>query len=124
MNFDEFYWHDSVLTNIFIDRSNPGVADTINLEIEMCEKGNLLFIFEEVYWASFNLNFGIVAKENILKASSTDKAKDSDLCSFYSKWNGLLDEIKLIIYKIELNSTGGEIKIIAKQFRVENLPPN
>lgn len=119
MNFNDFYWHDSVLLNISIDRRNPGICDTINLEIEIYEKGNLQFIFEEVYWANLNLNFGIVAKENIFNASSTDKLEDSDLSAFYSKWDGLLDEMKLSIYRINLNSTGGEIKIIAKGFKVE-----
>lgn len=41
------------------------------------------------------------------------------LANFYSKWKGAMNEVKLNTYKIALNSTGGEITIIAKSFRIE-----
>jgi hypothetical protein len=121
MKFDEYYWHDAVIKNIHIDRNSPGIRDYILLEIEWPENGvKSLFIFEEVYWASFNLNFGVVADETILNASLEDPQNDN-LINFYSKWKGTMDDIKLDTYKIELNSTGGVIKIIAKGFRENKL---
>ena len=37
MNFNEYYWHDAIIKNIQIERNNPGVKDTILLEIEWPE---------------------------------------------------------------------------------------
>jgi hypothetical protein len=119
MNFDDFDWHDAVIKEIQIDRSNPRIKDTIMFDIEWPEeKGKVTFVFEEVYWAEMKLNFGIVADETIMNA--IELADDNqDLVNFYSKWKGAMNEVKLKIYKIDLNSTGGEIKIIAKTFRVD-----
>lgn len=36
-NFNDFYWHDAVITNIEIDRHNPGKEDTIAFAIEWPE---------------------------------------------------------------------------------------
>ena len=45
-------------------------------------------------------------------------SNDKDLVDFYSKWKGYRDNIKLNVYVINLTS-GGKIKIIAKDFRIE-----
>jgi len=58
-----------------------------------------------------------VTDETILDAMLLDE-QDKDLSAFYSKWKGAMDDVKLNTYQIHLNSTGGDIKIIAKQFRV------
>jgi hypothetical protein len=117
MNFNDIYWHDAIIKNIQIDRNSPGIKDTIIFEVELPEeKGKTNFIFEEVYWASMNLNFGIVANETILSASELEES-DQDLKNLYSKWKGVISDVKLKIYKFSLNSTGSEIKIIAKRFR-------
>lgn len=117
MNFNDFNWHDSVIKNIAIDRSKPGINDVIRFEIEWEEGGRVDLVFEGTYWANMSLNFGIVADETILSACIGDE-KDPDLVSFYSKWNGLMDNICLNSYLINLNSTGGVIKIIAKGFKI------
>jgi hypothetical protein len=117
-NFNDFYWHDAEIKEIIIDRHNPGKRDEIQFNILFPDKRKVvLFIFEKVYYASFDLNFGIIADETILKASVLEK--DDDLDILYSRWKGSLDHVKLNIYSIELNSTGGKIKIIATSFRVE-----
>lgn len=118
MNFEDYYWHDAIIKNITINRNNPGVKDEILLEIvwpNNAERVN--FIFENVYWAKLDLNFGIVADENIDQGRLLF-GNDNDLSKFYSLWNGLMDDIKLNVYEIALSSTGGRIKIIAKGFRV------
>lgn len=120
MNFNDFYWHDAIIKNIQIDRTNPGNDDSVLFEIIWPENGEKgILVFEEVYWASMNLNFGIIADESILYATQLDE-QNEDLVNFYLKWGGAMDEVKLNTYKIELNSTGGEIKIIAKTFRMNN----
>lgn len=64
-----------------------------------------------------NLNFGICADETILNVFEND-IEDKDYINLYVKWKGHLTNIKLHTYVIELNSTGGNIKIIAKGFRI------
>lgn len=124
MNFEDFYWHDAVIKNITIDRSNPGAKDEVVLEIVWPNNGErVYFIFESVYWAKMDLNFGIVADENIFQGRHLLN-NDLDLVRFYSLWNGLMDNIKLNVYEIELSSTGGRIKIIAKGFRVNRVSAN
>jgi len=50
MDFNDFYWHDAVIKQVLIDRSNPGNEDTIAFEIEWPEnRGRSTFIFEDVY---------------------------------------------------------------------------
>jgi hypothetical protein len=121
MNFKDFYWHDSVIKNITINRDNPGIKDEIKIEIVWDDNDERVnFVFEGVYWTRMDLNFGIVANENILQAYLLP-SNDEDLINLYSSWKGFLDDIKLNVYEIELNSTGGRIKIIAKGFRVDKL---
>lgn len=121
MDFSDFTWHDAIIKNIQINRNCPGIMDTILFEIEWPDKnGKANIIFEEVYWASMNMNFGIVADETILMAFQLEE-KDSDLKSLYLKWKGVIDDIKLKGYQFNLNSTGSEIKIIAKRFREDKL---
>ncbi len=117
MNFnEEIYWHDSVIKNIKIDRNEPGKKDTIEFEIDWYDKGAGKLLFEDVYWVEMNLNFGIVAKESI-DFAFIDVSGDN-LNPFYKRWGGLLNDIKLFCYIIKTNSTGSEIKIIAKSFSV------
>ena len=119
MNYNDFCWHDAIIRNIQIDRINPGIKDTIKFLIEWPEdKGKVAFIFEEVYWAELKLNFGIVTNETILDSMELDD-NNQYIANFYTKWNGRMNDVKLKTYKIELNSTGGEINIIAKKFRIE-----
>jgi hypothetical protein len=121
MNFNDFYWHDAIIKNVSIDRNRPGVLDEIIFDIEWSEdKGKVTLVFESVYLVKMNLNFGIVADETILNAIVLDE-NNEDLANFYSKWKGAMNEVKLNTYKIDLNSTGSEIKIIAKGFRVEDI---
>lgn len=119
MEFDELYWHDSVIKRVEIDRTNPGWHDTIVFEIDWYDSGMGKLLFEDVYWARFDMNFGVVADESIDDAfkSSDD---DVDLVKFNDKWHGLINE-NLSCYVIKTSSTGGEFKIIAKEFRVEML---
>jgi len=117
MNFNDFNWHDAVIKNITIDRNNPGLKDNVCFEIQWPEGGKGELIFEDIYWINMNLNFGIVSNETILNASIRDN-NDEDLINFYLKWKGFMDNVQLNSYVINLNSTGGTIKIIAKKFKV------
>lgn len=117
MNFEYFDWHDSIIKSIDIDRNKPGINDSIKFNIKKVEGGNIELVFEETYWANFILNFGIVADETILDAYIADST-DIDLVKFYSNWKGAMNNVKLDLYVIKLNSTGGSIKILAKGFKI------
>lgn len=119
MNFNDFHWHDSIIKSIYIDRSNPGIKDEIQFEVESVNKKTYILTFKNVYWSSFNLNFGIVAEESILNANILEN-DDNDLANFYSSWNGLMDSVILSVFLIELNSTGSIIKIIAENYKLIN----
>jgi hypothetical protein len=116
MDFNEITWHDSIIKEVIIDRRLPGYNDTIKLIIEWVDIGNGVLIFEEVYWASLNFNFGIIADETIMHAFAVS-SNDSDLSLLYEKWKGAINNVKLNAYTIQLNSSGSQIKIIAKDFR-------
>jgi hypothetical protein len=66
MNFNDFIWHDAVIENISIDRNNPGINDSIKFDICWPSNDKSILIFEDVYWANFNLNFGVIGDESIL----------------------------------------------------------
>lgn len=119
MNINDYTWHDKVLLNINIDRRNSGIIDEVCFEIDDNEISKNL-VFREVYWLNLNLNFGMVAEESILNIQRLND-DDSDLLSLYKKWNGHLDEKSLSSYLIELNTSGGIIKIIAEDFTYQNL---
>ena len=117
-DFNDFYWHDAEIKAINIDRHCPGKKDEIQFKILFPDKNEVVnLIFEEVYYSSFTLNFGIIADETVKHGSILEN--DDDLSALYSKWKGCLNHIKLYVYLIELNSSGSKIKIIAKKIRVE-----
>ena len=119
IQFNDFYWHDAVLENIAIDRSKPGVIDEVRLNIKWPNSmGYSTIVFEEIYRVIMKLNMGIVASENILHAFLGDN-NDIDIANLYLEWKGQFYDVVLSAYTIELNSSGGFIKILATGFRVE-----
>lgn len=119
MQFDELYWHDSVIKRIEIDRASPGIRDTIIFEIDWYDTGMGILVFEEVYWVRINMNFGVVSDESIYEAYESSK-EDIDMIKFNETWRGLIN-VDLSCYVIKTLSTGSEIKIIAKGFKVNEI---
>lgn len=117
MNFNDFIWHDAVIENISIDRNNPGINDSIKFDICWPSNDKSILIFEDVYWANFNLNFGIIGDESILYAQIAGK-EDQSINDLYLKWKGLINDVILNCYIIVLNTTASEIKIISKGFKI------
>ena len=114
MDFNDFYWHDSTLKSIHIDRSNPGHNDSIVLEIEWYDTGISRLIFQDVYKAKFDLNFGVIAQESILDAYST---RDDEGLNLLTK---TFPGHELTCYVINTNSTAGQLKIHAKSFTTDD----
>ncbi|PVZ07012.1 hypothetical protein C7382_1198 [Porphyromonas loveana] len=119
MDFNDLNWHDAVIKNISIDRSNPGKRDIIQLDIIWTNGIKSTITFSNVYFASFEMNFGIVALDSIFKAYSEDR--NSYLVKeLYKKWKGLIDDVDLNYYEIETNSTKSTIVIIAQEFKIDD----
>ncbi len=113
-NFNDYDWHDSIVKSININRNKPGIVDDIHMEIEWTSGDKGVLIFKGVYHANFLLNFGIVADESILTAFVNKE--DKDLEDIYVRWKGLIDNITLCSYTIQLNATDSKIKIIASDY--------
>lgn len=117
MKFEEYCWLDSEIRSIVIDRTNPGKKDIILFKMDWSDRGFGSLIFEDVYWANINMNFGIVAPECI-ECAYVANQNDIALSSLYERWNGRINGIKLYCYVIKTISTGSEIKVIAKELKV------
>ena len=116
--FNSYEWHDVIIKNIIIDRNTPGINDSISIEISWPNKNkNNILLFEEVYWANLNMNFGIICSDSILNAYESNK-NEKFLNDLFKKWKGLIDDVELNGYVINMNSTGSEIKIVAKRFKL------
>ncbi|MDV2442536.1 hypothetical protein CMV00_01810 [Elizabethkingia anophelis] len=120
MKFNDLYWHDSVIKNIVIDRNNPGKKDVLLLEIDWYNTGSGFIIFENVYWLQVNMNFGIIAEETVHEAFIAQN-NDIDVINFNEKWNKNFNE-ELSCFIIRTSSTGSEIKIIARTFKISKGP--
>lgn len=118
-DFNDCYWHDSILTNIFIDRSNPGYVDTIEMTIDWYDEPASKIIFKDVVLLKATMNFGIIARESILSAEM-GPSDDPDIVAYHQSWKGLFKDRIINAYTIETNSTGGTIKILAES--VEKVP--
>lgn len=118
MNFNELPWHDSVVKSINIDRSSPGFIDEIVVYILWPDKKkNERIVFKNVYYANLDLNFGFEGEESVLNAFELP-VNDPCISKLYSKWRGLIDDVVLKGFKIQLNTSGSEILVISSDFKV------
>jgi hypothetical protein len=121
-DFDDCYWHDSLLESIYIDRTNPGNDhDAVEIIVKWYEDNSRSkIIFSGAYLFKATMNFGIRAKESIDQAYIAP-ADDIDLQEFYTGWKGAFDHVKLKSYVIETSSTGSKIKILAEKVEIFSL---
>lgn len=121
MNITEYPWHDAILKEIRIDRSNPGNDDTITMIVIWDTGVESTFSFKDVYYAKLNLNFGVIADECISDVIYLPKSSD-DVVSFIRKWEKLVPDIGEILFvEIKTISTASSIRIFAKQIFEEQL---
>ncbi|NLU92205.1 hypothetical protein [Chitinophaga sp. Ak27] len=112
-DFDDCYWHDSILESIFLDRKDLGNNDIIEIIVDWYDIPRSKIIFKGVCLFKATMNSGIHVKEAI-DIGYIGPADDPDLLSFYKKWKGAFDSVKLNCYIIKTSSTGSEIKILAE----------
>jgi len=120
VNFNELEWHDAVIKNIIIDRSNPGYNDMIEMLIIWPSGIENKLTFKDVYFANLSLNFGVVAYESIMTASIVDSS-DPDLLNVIQLWErhyGVI--LEMSGFEILTNSTGNIIRIFALSFEITN----
>lgn len=112
-DFDDNYWHDSILESIYINRTDPGHLDQVEIVVKWYDtKKRTKLIFDKVYLYKAKMNFGIIALESI-DAAYVTPPDDPDIVGFYEKWKGFFNHVKINGYVIRTSSTGGEIKILA-----------
>ena len=112
--FEDCYWHDSTLQSVFIDRNDPGNNDSVEIIVKWYgSNSKSKLVFKKSYLFKTTMNFGIIANESIDDAYIAP-SDDEDLMSFYRKWKGFFNHIKLYCYVIKTSSTGSEIKILAE----------
>ena len=111
MKFEEIKWHDQILIGIDLDRTNPGINDSIELKV-LIDKIEMGVLFQDVYFADIKMNFGIIAQESINYATiNNEDIKIPEIQRQWSKVGAELD--KLLCFEINTNSTNSLIKIYA-----------
>lgn len=78
---------------------------------------NGILVFEDVYWARLNLNFGVVTAE-FIDCAFIANGNDVDLINFKQIWKDKLPDLVLTCFVIKTSSTGTEIKVVARNFSV------
>ena len=114
-SFETLAWHDAEILKIEIDRHDPGNVDTVALKIKWRDGKIGDVVFEECFKAVLDLNFNVIARETILAAAVVPESPMIE--EVRSKWETAgvkLDDIHC--YRIETNSTGGLITIVATKF--------
>jgi hypothetical protein len=117
-NFNDFPWHDSSLESIYMDRSNPGEKDVVQIIVKWpLESGTSTIVFTDCYGMTATMNFGIIACESILTAECLTDSEELTAVRNRLSWYGA-DFSELKCYRIETNSTASIIKIFAFNFQI------
>ena len=118
MNFNELEWHDAELIDIYIDRTMAGKSDTVKIAIKQANDRKIILIFTDCFALNLNMNFGIIAPENILDANILTESKQlSNIRNVWGKLGINLEKIKC--FQIETNSTNSLIQIFALNYKIE-----
>lgn len=118
--------HDSVIKEIVIHRAGDQI-DTITFYLKYIENyktaetTDKLLEFSECYTLHADMNFGCKSPDSILEATVIDQ---SDLVkkveNLFAKIGGQLRSLGLKHYRIETNTTGSIIDIVARDFNLIN----
>ncbi|WP_139858350.1 hypothetical protein [Bradyrhizobium ivorense] len=119
-SFDSLPWHDAELQELTINRRDPGACDEIRLQVVWPDGGRAALLFRECYGFAAEMNFGVIAKEQIAAASTIQV--DPYLNSLRDRWKLLGVSLDLLrCYRLETSSTGSVIRIYAIEFTVTHL---
>ena len=116
MKFEDIKWHDQILSGIYINRTNPGNNDSIELKV-VIDGIEMTVLFEDVYFADIKMNFGVVAEETIRYAIIIKD--DIEIINIRRKWSGAGGELeRLLCFELNTNSTNTLIKIYALSYKI------
>lgn len=103
MDFDLLPWHDSELSEIRIDRSNPGLHDEVVFSVFWIDRQNMRrIVFKDVSRIQIDCNYGFICGEY----------GEPILCARRERReNGY-------VFRIETSSTGSVIEITAKSWEL------
>jgi hypothetical protein len=119
-SFDSLPWHDAELQELTINRREPGACDEVRLQVVWPDGSRAASIFRECYGFAAEMNFGVIAKEQIAAASTIQD--DPCLVSLRDRWKPLRVSLDLLrCYRLETSSTGSVIRIYAMEFEVTHL---
>ena len=119
-SFDSLPWHDAELQELTINRREPGTRDEVRLQVVWRDGGRAALLFGECYGFTAEMNFGVIAEEQIAAASIIED--DPYLISLRDRWKTLSVSLDLLrCYQFETSSTGSIIRIYAMEFAVVNL---
>lgn len=120
MLFDELPWQGAVVMGVWIDRSAPGIADRVDVDIAWpCGKRQRLS-FLDCYRCHITMNWGVVAEEVVLTARKT-WVKNED-AGFLEKWHAVgVDLNALACYALVTEATHSAIQIYAMRFMLADI---
>ena len=116
MRFVDMPWHDAELRLVSIDRSRPGLADQVDLEIRWPDGTRGRVRFEDCYGADLSMHFGIVCSEAILTADEHDVSPRLE--AIRKQWHPHVDLSRLRAFRIETSSTASVITVFAMSWSI------
>src|SRR5690348_12900134 len=102
-SFELLPWHDAELLEIMVDRRHAGECDEVRLRVAWPQGDEATVLFRDCYSMNADMNFGIIATEQILRAAVV--AQDSGLTALRKRWAPLgaaLEQLRC--YRIETAS--------------------
>lgn len=112
-DFNDAHWHDAELRSVHVDRSRPGEADVVRLEVVWPDDEATVIRFHDCYRFECSMNFGVVAVETIREASLSTSSNALD--EVRGRWEAIgvsLTDLKE--YRIVTNSTGSALVVFAR----------
>jgi len=116
--FNDMSWHDAELLGINIDRKDPGENDQVIVDVCWPNGEKNRLVFSDCYGLEAKMNFGIVAPESILDASSLKESQE--LGEIRKKWGKIGVDLKqLQCFEIRTNSTSSILRIYALSYSLQ-----
>lgn len=118
--FNNLPWHDAILKEIIIDRETQDVISVSVIWPEDIDTNKYALIeFFSCYAFRSKMNFGMFGPDSIMTASCENTSEELD--QLRSIWKEMrIDLSEVDCFRIETNTTGSEIKIFAKSFKITN----